>query len=57
MATIATRQEAVTPAARLRVAHWLTALIIPLAGVAAAGGLTVPGWYRNPAAIVPALQG
>jgi hypothetical protein len=47
--------KTVTPG--LRIAWWLSTLIIPLAGIAAAGGLWIPDLYRNPAAIIPALQG
>ena len=50
-------RPAVIPISRLRVAHGLTVLIIPLAAIAAAGGLAIPNLYRNPATIIPALQG
>src|SRR5262245_28226368 len=41
----------------VRMAQLLTAAIILLAAVASAGGLLIPGLYRNPAPIVPAMQG
>lgn len=42
---------------RLSTAHTLTALIIVPAAVAAAGGLLIPGLYRDHPALVPVLQG
>lgn len=46
-----------TSSPALRVARLLTAVIVPLAAVASAGGLFIPGLYRDPAAIVPVMQG
>jgi len=46
-----------TVSANLRVAQILTVLIALLAAVAAAGGLFIPGLYRDPATFVPILQG
>jgi hypothetical protein len=45
------------PAANLRLAQTLTAIIILLTAVAVAGGLFIPGLYRDPAMLVPVLQG
>ena len=43
--------------ARIRGARVLTGLVIALSAVAAGAGLVVPGLYRDPAAIVPAMRG
>ena len=41
----------------LRVAQLLTAMIVPLALVASAGGLFIGSLYRDPASVLPAIQG
>lgn len=41
----------------LRVAERLTIIVMVLTLVASLGGLFMPGLYRDPAAIIPALQG
>lgn len=52
------RQPASAAERRLRLAHRLSAAAIPLIGLAAAVGLASPAAYRrNPAQIIPALQG
>lgn len=40
-----------------RAAWYLSRLIVPLAAVAAGGGLLIPGLYRDSAALVPVLRG
>ena len=46
-----------TPAPALTVAYRLSALAVPLAAVAAAAGLAVPGLYRDAAVLVPQARG
>jgi hypothetical protein len=41
----------------LRLASWLTVAIVPLAATASAAGLILPGLYRDPSAVVPAMRG
>jgi hypothetical protein len=56
--TLSTRRAQPTLAPGLRVAHWLTVVMLPLLALAAGAGLLVPAVYgRNPATIVPALRG
>lgn len=54
-----TRTQGAHPAGaeRLRPALVLSTLTIPLAALAAAGGLLIPGLYRDHPALVPVLQG
>lgn len=56
MAT-ATKSAGSTSSTHMGAASALTALIIVLAAVAAAGGLLIPGLYRDHPALVPVLQG
>jgi hypothetical protein len=44
-------------AARFRLAHLLTLLIIPLAALASAGGLFIPDLYRDAPGVLPAIKG
>jgi hypothetical protein len=49
--------DAPAKAPALTVAYWLSALTAPLAALAAAAGLAVPGLYRDPAVLVPQARG
>lgn len=51
------REARPTATTRLRPALTLSALAVPLAALAAGGGLLIPGLYRDSAALVPVLQG
>lgn len=55
--TVPLTRTAPTVSANLRVAQILTILVALLATIAAAGGLFIPGLYRDPATFVPVLQG
>ena len=50
-------QTITTFCSNLRVAQLLTAMIVPLALVASAGGLFINSLYRDPASVLPAIQG
>jgi hypothetical protein len=56
--TLPTRRVHPTHAPGVRVARWLTVVMLPLLALAAGAGLLAPAVYeRNPATIVPALRG
>lgn len=57
MRKIGAESLSVVASSSARVAYTLTALIVVLAAVAAAGGLFIRGLYREPAEFVPVLQG
>jgi hypothetical protein len=55
---LASRTQTTTAfSANLRLAQRLTALLVPLALVASAGGLFIDNLYRDPASVLPAIQG